>query len=215
MDPITASGKDVEADITDVGFSSTATVSSSGNIVTITDNNGFELKVETKPGTVGTIFNDAKVGSTTTDETSGTTTPVDMTVTVLDAGPMSLHIGANAYQTMEVTIPAVTPKTLGVDAVNMSTAKGAQKALDSISDAINAVSIIRSKLGAYQNRLEHAISNLDTANLNMTESLSRIEDADMAAEMAEYTQYNVLVQAGTSMLAQANERPQQILSLLQ
>jgi len=81
--------------------------------------------------------------------------------------------------------------------------------------AINEVSAIRSKLGAYQNRLEHSISNLDVTSENMTESLSRIEDVDMASEMAEYTQKNVLAQAGVSMLAQANMRPQNILSLLQ
>ena len=77
------------------------------------------------------------------------------------------------------------------------------------------VSEIRSKLGAYQNRLEHSISNLDVTHENMTESLSRIKDVDMAEEMAEYTQKNVLAQAGTAMLAQANQRPQTILNLLQ
>jgi flagellin len=128
---------------------------------------------------------------------------------------MSLHIGANAYQTMNVTIPKVTPKTLGVDLVNVRTISGAEKAIDKIGEAIVELSTIRAKLGAYENRLEHAIANLDTSNENMTESLSRIEDTDMAKEMATYTQYSVLVQAGTSMLAQANERPQNVLSLLQ
>ena len=70
-------------------------------------------------------------------------------------------------------------------------------------------------LGGYQNRLEYAISNLDTTGENLTEALSRIEDVDMAAEMSTYTQNSVLTQAGTSMLAQANQRPQNILSLLQ
>ena len=81
-------------------------------------------------------------------------------------------------------------------------------------NAVNFVSSIRAKLGAYQNRLEHTIENLDTASLNMTEAMSRIEDADMAEEMTNFTQQNVLQQAGTAMLAQANERPQTILSLL-
>ena len=136
-------------------------------------------------------------------------------LTILEAGEMSLHIGANAYQTMKVTIPAVTPKTLGVNIVNVRTKDGAEKAIDMIGEAIVDLSTVRAKLGAYENRLEHAISNLDTTNENMTESLSRIEDTDMAKEMANYTQYSVLVQASTSMLAQANERPQNILSLLQ
>ncbi len=77
------------------------------------------------------------------------------------------------------------------------------------------VTDIRAKLGAYQNRLEHAIANLDVGAENITEALSRIEDTDMAKEMSIFTQKNVLVQAGTAMLAQANERPQNILSLLQ
>jgi flagellin len=109
----------------------------------------------------------------------------------------------------------VTPQTLGVDKVNIGTADGAQKAITLLDNAINEVSAIRSKLGAYQNRLEHSISNLDVTAENMTESLSRIEDVDMAEEMAEYTQKNVLSQAGVSMLAQANMRPQNVLALLQ
>ena len=116
---------------------------------------------------------------------------------------------------MSIRIPRVDPVTLGIDKVNIATADGAQDAITLIDDAINTVSAIRSKLGAYQNRLEHSISNLDTSSENMTESLSRISDVDMAEEMAEYTQKNVLAQAGTSMLAQANQRPQTILSLLQ
>ena len=81
-------------------------------------------------------------------------------------------------------------------------------------NAVNEVSAIRAKLGAYQNRLDHTITNLDVTGLNMTESMSRIEDVDMAEEMTVYTQQSVLDQAGTAMLAQANQRPQNILSLL-
>ncbi len=81
--------------------------------------------------------------------------------------------------------------------------------------AIEATSKIRSMLGAYQNRLEHTVSNLSVSEENMTAALSRIQDADMAQEMTEYTKYNIISQAGISMLAQANQRPQQILALLQ
>ena len=88
-------------------------------------------------------------------------------------------------------------------------------AIDEISNAINYVSKIRSRLGAYQNRLESTSASLDVTEENMTESYSRIMDLDMAAEMTEYTTNQVLVQAGTSMLVQANERPQQVLQLLQ
>jgi flagellin len=94
------------------------------------------------------------------------------------------------------------------------THESADCAISLFDNAVNFVSSIRAKLGAYQNRLEHTIENLDTASLNMTEAMSRIEDADMAEEMTNFTQQNVLQQAGTAMLAQANERPQTILSLL-
>ena len=207
----------VRLDHIDNAFEETATVFADGKIVRVTDNSGFEIKFEVEPGTAGTKFEDTFAGGNPTIDDGGNaaTNDVNVNITILEAGEMSLHIGANAYQTMSVTIPKVTPKTLGVDIVNIRTIQGAERAIDVVNEAIIELSTIRAKLGAYENRLEHAIANLDTSNENMTESLSRIEDTDMAAEMAKYTQYNVLVQAGTSMLAQANERPQNVLSLLQ
>ncbi|MFV0343880.1 MAG: flagellin [Anaerocolumna sp.] len=198
LDDLTGSGKrvygvDAEISLTD-GFKATATVSSSGNQVKVTDSNGFEMIYEVGTG--------AAVGD-------------DINIIVLEAGPMQLQIGANEGQTMDVRIPKVTPKTLGIDMVNICTDEGAQEAITLFDNANTQVTGIRAKLGAYQNRLEHSISNLDTTAENMTEALSRIEDVDMAKEMATYTQLNVLAQAGTSMLAQANERPQTVLSLLQ
>ncbi|MDF2943151.1 MAG: hypothetical protein K0S01_2009 [Herbinix sp.] len=200
-------------------FENTATVSVSGNKITVSDRNDFKMVFEVDPGTVGDRFLDTKITSATAATTAGAITTAgttqNITVSVLDAGPMDLQIGANEGQIMSVRIPKVTPQTLGVDKINVGTADGAQEAIGLLDEAINQVSAIRSKLGAYQNRLEHSISNLDVTQENMTESLSRIEDVDMAEEMAEYTQKNVLAQAGTSMLAQANQRPQSILSLLQ
>lgn len=189
LDAATVSGKDaVVAPVS--GFKPTATVSSNGNKVTISDTNGFEMIYDAT--TTGTVI-----------------------TTVLDSGPMKLQIGANESQTMEVRLPKVNPETLGISLVNICTQEGAESAVTVFDNANNMVSSIRAKLGAYQNRLEHSISNLDTTSENMTEALSRIEDVDMAKEMATYTQLNVLAQAGTSMLAQANERPQTVLSLLQ
>ncbi len=200
-------------------FENTATVSISGNKVTVSDINDFKMVFEVDPGTVKTVFNDSTItGAAAIATTKGITTagtPLGITVSVLDAGPMDLQIGANEGQTMSVRIPRITPETLGISRINMATADGAQEAISLLDKAINEISAIRAKLGAYQNRLEHSISNLDVTSENMTESLSRIEDVDMAEEMAEYTQKNVLAQAGTSMLAQANQRPQSILSLLQ
>ena len=86
--------------------------------------------------------------------------------------------------------------------------------LTRVDEAIQMTSSIRGKLGAYQNRLEHTATNLGVSEENTTASLSRIEDADMAEEMTNYTQYNVISQAGIAMLAQANQRPQQVLQIL-
>lgn len=222
-----ATGYDAEAEIVlneknpDSLFENTATVSIQGNKVTVSDRNNFKMVFEIAPGTVGTGYIDTSIDKADTKPISGgidssvTTTPVDVMVSVLDAGPMDLQIGANEGQTMSIRIPRVDPETLGIDNINIATADGAQKAISLLDTAISEISSIRSKLGAYQNRLEHAISNLDVSSENMTESLSRIMDVDMASEMAEYTQKSVLAQAGTAMLAQANARPQQILSLLQ
>ena len=139
----------------------------------------------------------------------------DVTLSVLDAGPMLIQIGANEGQTVELNIAEVSSETLGLTYLNVLTQDGANEAITILDKAINMVSGVRSKLGAYQNRLEHAVANLDTSAQNLTEALSRIEDVDMAEEMANYTQKNVLSQAGVSMVSQANERPQNILSLLQ
>jgi flagellin len=134
---------------------------------------------------------------------------------LLETGPLDLQIGANEGQFMEIRIQNLSPRALGITDLNLSTSDGAQEAITIVDDAINTISTVRSKLGAYQNRLEHTIANLGTAAENMTASLSRILDADMAYEMSQFTQQNIIQQAGTSMLAQANQRPQSLLQLLQ
>ena len=96
----------------------------------------------------------------------------------------------------------------------LMTQKDATAAIDTISDAIAKVSEQRSALGAVQNRLEHTISNLDNVVENTTAAESRIRDVDMAEEMVEYSKNNILAQAGQSMLAQANQSTQGVLSLL-
>jgi flagellin len=179
--------------------------------------NGTDATAAFSSGYTGSItINDNKITAIMGGITYNTKDKSDqITMTVLDAGPMELQIGANEGQTMEVIIPKVTPETLGIDTANIETDDGAQNAISAFEDAISQVSAIRAKLGAYQNRLDHSIANLDTTSENMSEAISRIEDTDMAEEMANYTQAQVLAQAGTSMLAQANERPQTILTLLQ
>ena len=130
---------------------------------------------------------------------------------------IELQIGANEGQTMEFTIDDMSAAALGVDGnkVDLATQDGAQKATTTIDAAIKKVSAQRSKLGAVQNRLEHTIANLDTASENTQTSESRIRDTDMASEMVVYSKNNILLQAGQSMLAQANQSNQGVLSLLQ
>lgn len=212
---LTAKGVDVVAKFpSDRGdYTKTATISASGNMITVTDQNGFELEFEAER--LGTDFGiDVKIGSTTAATSPAAMSDQIVTTTVLSAGSLKLQVGANEGQVVEVAIQKINPKTLGINNINVKTDQGAQSAITACDVAINKISELRSKLGAYQNRLEHTVTNLGVASENMTEALSRIEDTDMASEMATYTQNNVLTQAGTSMLAQANQLPQQILSLL-
>ena len=132
-------------------------------------------------------------------------------------GGMTLQIGANEGQTMNFGIEDMSAAALGVDGgkVDIASQSGAQKATTTIDAAIKKVSAQRSKLGAVQNRLEHTIANLDTASENTQTSESRIRDTDMAEEMVAYSKNNILLQAGQSMLAQANQSNQGVLSLLQ
>lgn len=192
--PTSAQGKD--ADVTldyTSGFSNTATVTVDGGRVSISDRGGFQMVLD---------VTDADAAS-------------DATITMLDAGYVSIQIGANEGQTIDMAVPPVDCQALNIINANVCTREGAANAISSFSGAITQLSEARSKLGAYQNRLDSAVSSLDTTAENLTEACSRIEDTDMAEEMTLYTQYSVLVQAGTSMLAQANNQPQTVLQLLQ
>ena len=116
---------------------------------------------------------------------------------------------------LELNIPAVSLQNMGIERLDLSTNELAEEGIDRIKGALSFVSSVRGTLGAYQNRLESTVNNLDITSENMTAAYSRIMDVDMAEEMTEYTTKQVLTQAGTSMLAQANERPAQVLQLLQ
>jgi flagellin len=124
------------------------------------------------------------------------------------------QIGANEKEDMSVSFGSVSAAALGVDAVNLRSRETAARAVTLIDNAITKLSTKRARLGAYQNRLEHTITNLTTASANTVASESRIRDADMAKEMMEFTKLNILSQAGNSMLGQANALPQNVLSLL-
>ena len=130
-------------------------------------------------------------------------------------GAMSVQVGANEGQTLDMRIPTLSLSNMGLANTDVTTQDGATSALNEISDALQYISQARSRLGAYQNRLEHTDSSLDVTNENMTSAYSRIMDVDMAEEMTVYSTQQVLSQAGTSMLAQANKRPSEVLQLLQ
>lgn len=131
------------------------------------------------------------------------------------AQTLSLQVGANKNQSIGITLSVVKASTLGVNNLKVSSYASANSALSAIQKAINTISSSRSKLGAVQNRLEYTISNLDSSSENTQAAESRIRDVDMASEMVKYSKNNILMQAGQSMLAQANSQTQGVLSLLQ
>lgn len=204
-DAVVAMGKNAEITLdADSAFDARATVSYEGNKVNITNTDGFQMSFLLEAG--------FEKGFTTA---AGTVSAGVINLEVTDIGIMDLQIGANEGQTMQVRIPATDVESLYLDDIDVTTIHGATKAMDRLDDAISKISQIRSQIGAYENRLDYTVTSLDETQENMTAALSRIEDVDMAEEMTEYTKYNVLQQAGTSVLAQANELPTQALQLLQ
>lgn len=186
-------------------FQNTASCTCDGQYVKVTDRGGFEMTIKVENEKYQNI-----VGNTNASLV-GTTT----TVAVKDFGYMSLQIGANENQTMDVRIPNMSLENMGIEKLNYLTFESASRAITQVDNALSFVSSVRAKLGAYQNRLEYTISSLDVADESLTSAYSRIMDVDMAEEMTKYTQYNVLQQAGVSVLAQANDLPQTVLQLLQ
>ena len=176
----------------DSGFSSSATIATDGNRVTITDMGGVSLSFLAEAGYQGRLEFD-----------------------VTDIGTMVLHIGANMDQNMAVRIPEISSKSLYIDDLDMTTVNGASNALSKMDEALARVNEVRSGLGADQNRLEYAVNSLDEFEENMTSAYSLLTDVDMADEMTEYTHQTVLDQAAISVLTQANDIPQQVLTILQ
>lgn len=190
---LVASGTDAEIELKD-GFGSTVITNVEGNRVKITDKGGFSMDF---------LLSD--------DVQNGDTLKFDVT----DVGAMTIQIGANQYQNMDVHIPEVSSESLYLDTVNVAVNGGADKAISTMDAAIAKLSAIRSGIGAYTNRLEYASSSLAETQEDMTTAYSGLMDTDMASEMTEYTQQNILEQAAVSVLSQANDIPQQVLSLLQ
>ena len=201
-------------------------VSLEGTTVTIKTNEGFEMQfdfsdVDFTDGTADDIKTTTRRSVTfpAAEDNTDPNNPIPaVPAIIIDAtgiGAMKIQVGANEGQTLDMDIPAVSLKNLGIENMDVLTKENARDAIVRIDGAIKFASSVRGRLGAYQNRLESTINNLDVTTENMTAAYSRIMDVDMAEEMTQYTTYQVLTQAGTSMLAQANERPSQVLQLLQ
>ena len=168
------------------------------NRITLTGSKGFEISFDVSKDYVDATGN-------------GTAFEVDVT----GLGAMTLQVGANEGQVLDLNIPDVGIKGLGIRQQDVLTSDNALQMIDAVSDAITKVSSFRSKLGAYQNRLESTSTMLDITEENMTEAFSGITDVDMSEEYTSYSTYQILTQASTSVLSQANERPSQVLQLLQ
>jgi len=126
-----------------------------------------------------------------------------------------IHIGANTGQNLSITIASLSTTKLLVNSISLSTdAATSNTAITTIQNAIDSVSTARAKLGAIQNRLEYSIDNLEVSSVNVSAAESRIRDVNMSKEMMSFTKNNILVQSATAMLAQANQLPQSVLSLL-
>ena len=194
----------------------------------ISKNKAYELasKELLKANQIGDTEGNAKVGTGADVDVAVDLTHGDGTFSikvgqakVANSLAFSLHVGADADMTnkIQVNIDAMDSASLGIKGLNVKDDSGnaATYAVDAISDAISKVSSQRSSLGAVQNRLEHTINNLNNVVENTTSAESRIRDTDMAEEMVNYSKNNILAQAGQSMLAQANQSNQGVLSLLQ
>lgn len=186
-------GADAQVSLVDgVGFSKTTTVSAEGTRIKVTDIGGFSMDFKLKENA-----------------------QQDITIDVTDIGAMSIQIGANQYQDVDVRIPEISTESMYLDTVDVTVSNGPENGMRTLDDAIAKLSDVRSRIGAFTNRLQYAQNSLAETQEDLTAAYSNILDTDMAEEMTEFTQRNVLEQASISVLSQANDLPQQVLSLLQ
>lgn len=169
-----------------------------GNRITLAGDNNFEIVLELKVSKDDTELK-----------------AMNVVADITGIGAMNMQIGANEGQTLAIRIPTMSLANMGIESVDVSTRSGAEDTISRMDYALKYVSDARSRLGAYQNRLEHTLNSLSITSENLTKAYSGIVDVDMAEETTKYTTQQVISQAATSVLAQANERPSQVLQLLQ
>ncbi len=193
-----------------------ATGGNPNNHFSVYEANGNQLRIYDYRTNVQADSNHGKIGSGVTEEVETTGTPYERTVEVVDGKKeILLQIGAEKGDTLGIELPDIDSDLVGVAAANVMTDALAQASIERVKDGLAYVSSERSRMGAYQNRLEHTINNLNNVVENTTAAESQIRDTDMSTEMVQYSNQNILEQAGVSMLSQANQQKQGILSLLQ
>ncbi|MET0417127.1 MAG: flagellin [Actinoplanes sp.] len=181
--------------------------------------NEVSVSASVAPDGTGATFSIQGTGQfTSADGTNGPLAAMGLTpgqsTTVSGANTGQFQVGANASEKIQINIGKIDANALATDTIDLTSPGGADEAIKALDKALNTVSDQRATLGAYQNRFEHVINNLNVSVENLSASESRIRDTDMAQEMVSFTRNQILTQAGTSMLSQANQASQNVLSLL-
>lgn len=198
------------------GFPAGAAISKvDGNLVTIEADNGFSVTLAIDPSFANPNTTIDAVTKTSTIDGKAYTPSAPLIIDITGLGAMDMQIGANEDQIISIRIPELSLQLMSIDDLDVSTEASASKGISDLDIAMDYLNDMRSRLGAYQNRLEHTIGTLNVTSEAMTSAYSGLVDADMAEETVTYTTQQVISQAATSVLAQANDRPSQALQLLQ
>ena len=195
---------------------SAATIAANDTITFPTPDYPANTKVSAVDGTLLTITGDDNFSITLDLEgLKGQNSVPTTNMNITGIGAMDMQIGANEDQIIAIRIPALSLRLMSIDDADVGTQEGAAKLIEESKTALTYVSDLRSRLGAYQNRLEHTVANLGVTNEALTSAYSGLVDADMAEETVTYSTAQIITEASTSVLAQANDRPSSALQLLQ
>lgn len=192
-----------------------------GTLVTIKGANDFSITIDVEKmvaaqnldSSCGTSISETYTYDPVTGMPTANAKPVTVDITGL--GAMDMQIGANENQILAIRIPNLSLKLMSIEDADVRTQDGAARLIEDSKTALTYVDDLRSRLGAYQNRLEHTVETLGVTHEALTSAYSGLVDADMAEESVEYTTAQIISEASTSVLAQANERPSSALQLLQ
>ena len=214
---VTGLSSNSDIDVSGAATSTTFTITETASTISLADGSGNSQTIDKSTLSSGDVINFDSLGvsiDTDNDYNTGGTLFTGDTITTNAGGGATLQIGANENQKLSIDVGDMSASGLGVNGIDVSSYTAADSSIGDIDSAIKTVSDQRSTLGAWQNRLDHTINNLSTAEENLTAAESRISDVDMAKEMMSFTKSQILSQAGTAMMAQANQLPQGVLQLL-